>query len=446
MKRVLYMLLIPFHVNKLANLNIHITVFEHQTIKLNQVIDGVKFDEDFLKALQSFYGNNGVPFYSLTHNGVRFNEHVGVLQIGNKIIEVLPKADNGFAGVNEKIAWRDVLIGMLLAVRDFDVHAPSSSSLNIKTNSILDLYFELFIREVEYLLHNGLIKQYRKTEGNVTALKGNLNFGKHIQMNVTHQERFYVKYTTYDVEHHIHFILYKTIKLLNRINTNVGLHSRIGSLLLHFPEMPDVKVSDSTFDKIVYTRKNSSYKPAIDIARLLLLKYHPDVNMGRNNVLALMFDMNKLWEQFVYVSLRSNRSYSNSITAQTTKNFWKPNKGKISRMRPDIVINKSDKEHCVVLDTKWKNLNGYNPSPEDLRQMYVYHQYYGAKSVALVYPGEKNFKYKGNYIHPQSIEETSMECSVITIVVESNVKKWQENICRKMETWFLLDPEDKAYL
>lgn len=411
-----------------------ITVFEHQSVRLGHKIDGVELDGRRLKALQKFYGEKGVPYFSLIHKGIRFNEYVGVIQVDDLTIEVLPKADHTFEGTNEKKQWRDILIEMLFAVGMFDIHAPSSTSLKLKPNSILDLYFELFIAEVEYLVHKGLIKQYRRKEGNVTALKGSLQFAKHIQQNLTHQERFYVRYLTYDVEHKLHFILYKTICLLKQINTNAGLHSRIGALLLHFPEMPDIKVSEGTFERLVFSRKNHSYRKAIDIAKLLLLKYHPDVSNGRNNVLALMFDMNKLWEKFVYMSLRKHTDATVSVTSQTSKYFWKPEIGSRSKMRPDIVM-KRDQYDCVVLDTKWKNLNGKNPSPDDLRQMYLYHEYYGANRVALVYPGTVTSKTGGTYLHPQTIEETEKECSVISITVDSKIKQWQRNICDDLGRW-----------
>ncbi|MBK8111364.1 MAG: hypothetical protein IPK46_14080 [Saprospiraceae bacterium] len=198
--------------------------------------------------------------------------------------------------------------------------ALQESKPNIRPNNILDLYFEMFIKEVEYLLHNGLIKQYRKKEGNVTALKGNLLFGKHIQQNVVHQERFYVRHTSYDVLHTLHFILYKTIRLLQKINTNAELHSKIGALLLHFPEMPDIKVNPATFEQLVFNRKNQSYKKAIGIAKLLLLQYHPDISKGKNDVLALMFDMNLLWEQFVYITLRKANRFGRGVSG--APEFW----------------------------------------------------------------------------------------------------------------------------
>ncbi|MBD8971741.1 MAG: restriction endonuclease, partial [Prevotella sp.] len=213
----------------------HITVFEHETLRSDR--GEKRLSQKQLGVLQTFYGEDGVPYYSLVHHGVKFNEYVGVIQIGKTIIEVLPKADKS----GDENTWRNVLISMLRAVGVIDIHAPSSSDLQLRANSVLDLYFELFVKELEYLLHRGLVKKYRKTEGNLSILKGTIHFAKHINQNIVHQERFYVKHYTYDKQHDIHAILYKTLKLLKNIHTHTELNSRIGTLLLDFPELYDVK-------------------------------------------------------------------------------------------------------------------------------------------------------------------------------------------------------------
>lgn len=39
-----------------------------------------------------------------------------------------------------------------------------------------------------------------------------------------------------------------------------------------------------------------------------------------------------------------------------------------------------------VMDTKWKSLSTINPSVDDLRQMFVYNQYFGSELSVLIYP------------------------------------------------------------
>ena len=194
-----------------------ITVFEHQNLRINEK----GFDTKDLEALVKFYGQGiDFPYYTLIANGVGFKSYVGVIQIGDLQIEVLPKADKN--SKNDEKKWRNVLIGMLLAVGDLDALAPSSSALSLHANSILELYFALYLKELDYLLHRGLVKKYRKVEGNVTALKGSLVFGKHIQQNVTHQERFYTRHTVYDREHKLHQILYKALLAVHQLNHHQG--------------------------------------------------------------------------------------------------------------------------------------------------------------------------------------------------------------------------------
>jgi 5-methylcytosine-specific restriction enzyme subunit McrC len=407
-----------------------ITVFEHEIVRFNF---SDKHESAIYKALIAYFGN-GVPYFSLVYNGIKFCEYVGVIQVGKIIIEVLPKADKNPKSKTEEEKWRTNLFGMLQAVGIFDVKSTSQSNLRLKANTILDLYFELFLKEVEFLLHNGLIKKYRPVENNTTSLKGNLIFSKQIQQNLTHQERFYVRYSHYNTYHLLHQILYKTLNLLKRINTNLALHSRIGALLLNFPEMSNLNVTASTFEKITFNRKTQPYQKATEIAKLLLLKYHPDISKGQNNVLALMFDMNVLWERFVYVSLRKVIGRENTITSQTTKSFWKSQNGNYSSIRPDIVIN-CDSEQCVVLDTKWKNLGGTKPSPDDLRQMYVYHEYFKAYKVALVYPSNMFNSIGGVFSRLNDKEAFEKSCSVIGVGVGDNINIWQEEIAKYIKNW-----------
>lgn len=401
-----------------------ITVFEHEKLFFNLKNEKEKQLHD---ALEIYHGDQ-TPFFKLIRNGVQFNEHVGIIQIGKTTIEVLPKADK----YGEQ-KWRDLLIEMIKTVWGFDVKSTGSSSLKLKSNSILELYFELFISEVEYLLHRGLIKRYRKNEGNQTSLKGALQFPKHISKNLVHKERFYVKYTQYSNEHTIHEILSKTIKFLTNLSTSSLLKGRIGVLTLNFPEMKDIKVNESTFKNIVFDRKNQHYNTALEIAKLLLLNYHPDVSKGKNDVLALMFDMNNLWEQFIVVTLK-RKLKTHFVSSQVTKSFWKSISGYSSKMRPDIILKCKNSQECYVLDTKWKNLNGYNPSPEDLRQMYVYHRFYQAKKVALVYPSDQKSILKGNYFSSENrLEMSEKECSIIQIATASDIKIWQEEIVNQIK-------------
>lgn len=413
----------------------HITVFEHSVLRVDK--GEQKLSKEQLTQLQKFHGEKGVPYYTLINNGVKFCQYVGVLQIGNFLTEILPKTDsNNTDSDTEKRKWQKTLIGMLRAVNALKVTAPSSTSLKLKPNSILNLYFELFLNEVEYLLYRGLTKNYRKTEGNINALKGSLQFSKNLQHNLVRQERFFTKYTVYDVKHTLHIILYKTLKLLKKINTNPNLQSKINGLLLSFPEMPDAKITAPTFDKLVFNRKTEHYRNAIEIAKLLLLNYHPDVSKGRNHVLALMFDMNKLWEQFVYISLKKKlKDFSQDITisAQNRKNFWQPETGSVSFMKPDVVIHIN--KDCYVLDTKWKNIADNNPTPEDLRQLFVYSQYFNAPKVALVYPSNMSKSSLGSYLDYESGLEINKSCSIIKISAHESIRIWQEEICNQFSKW-----------
>ena len=101
-------------------------------------------------------------------------------------------------------------------------------------------------------------------------------------------------------------------------------------------------------------------------------------------MLALLFDMNSLWEEYVLVRLKQVCQDNDiEVYGQNSKGFWNG-----ITIRPDIVLKKQieGKMETVIIDTKWKNIDQSQPSTHDLRQMYVYNEYWESRKSLLLYP------------------------------------------------------------
>jgi 5-methylcytosine-specific restriction enzyme subunit McrC len=191
-----------------------------------------------------------------------------------------------------------------------------------------------------------------------------------------------------------------------------------------------MNVIESTFDKIVLNKKTEPYKISLLVSKMILLNLHPDVSKGKDEVVALMFDMNALWEKFVYHSIKSNPNFE--VEEQKEENFWKIKTQRMSYFKADIFIRYNNQN--FVLDTKWKNLPANNPSNEDLRQMFAYLHYYNAPKTALLYPSDTEKTITGQY-YQRLHDSKNEECSLLKIPVEKEIKEWQAKINAQIEKW-----------
>jgi 5-methylcytosine-specific restriction enzyme subunit McrC len=123
------------------------------------------------------------------------------------------------------------------------------------------------------------------------------------------------------------------------------------------------------------------------LARLIILNYSPDLRGGQEHVVAILFDMNKLFERFIFVQLRrAERLYADRglrIAGQVSKRFWSS-----KTIRPDVVavFNHATGTDRVILDTKWKVPKDGQPADDELKQMYAYNVHLGGHRSVLVYP------------------------------------------------------------
>jgi len=164
-----------------------------------------------------------------------------------------------------------------------------------------------------------------------------------------------------------------------------ALAARARTLLLHWPEVPEVSIPE---ERPVLNRKTQHYGPALDLALLVLRALSPSLQQGKQQAVALLFNMNSLFEEYVEVLLRRAAKPASCIVhPQKEKRFWAT-----INARPDIVVtilptaeDPAPVRTCIV-DMKWKVPKGGKPSADDIRQIYAYCHLWGAKHGLLLYP------------------------------------------------------------
>ncbi len=350
-----------------------IQVFEYESLRYD---DSGNFRKHHFDAIVKFNETHQNKYFTIIHKGIRFANYVGVIQIGGLTIEILPKADKNQQS-NKKL-WQNILLNMLKVCKYIQIETNSEAQLKKRYHSILDIYFDLYLTEIEKLVNKGLIRKYRRNQSNQNSLKGKLIFSKNIQENIVHKERFYCEHQVFDKEHLLHQILYKGLLILRNF-ININLKDKLNRLLIEFQDFNEIVVDKRTFDSIVFNRKNQDYQKAINIAKIIILNYSPSLNYGNEQLLTLLFDMNALWEEYIYRVLQKHKPEGMEVSFQNSRKFWE-NK----RIKPDIVLKKNDE--VFIIDTKWKITENNKPDDDDLKQMFIYNLHWEAEKAILLYP------------------------------------------------------------
>ncbi len=217
----------------------------------------------------------------------------------------------------------------------------------------------------------------------------------------------------YTVNNGWNAILKAALTIVSSLPTDHDLGRTVRSLLVRFDAVGSPRIDRKHFDRLVFDRSTEVYRYAVSLARLIILNYSPDLTGGRESVLGMLFDMDKLFERFIYVELaraaRQRQDVSFTVTGQRSERFWNTR-----TIRPDIILSSSGAHRDrIVVDTKWKVLHDYAPSAQDLRQMYAYNLHFGARRGFIVYPYSGLMPYKPtDFVAPRGFPEVVSACGL----------------------------------
>ena len=309
--------------------------------------------------------------------------YVGVIQTKDvTTIEILPKIQN----VDEEKS-KKILIKMLKTLKKSPFKNFNMANLKSSKMPLLEIFISMFLEELSKLIQKGIKSDYITKEENLKFLKGKLLIGQQIKHNTIHKERFYVEYQEFLADRVENRLIKTTLEYLYKKSKSNKNQQRIREFLFVFDEIEISHNIKTDFSKVKLNRQMKDYEQVLLWCKTFLLENSFSPYKGTDIAFALLFDMNLLFESYVYDYLKRKTKIKN-ITPQDKKHYlaYENETGKF-RLKPDIVID----DGVVIADTKWKILSEektYNGVAQtDMYQLYAYGtKYQNCKKMYLIYP------------------------------------------------------------
>ena len=306
---------------------------------------------------------------------IQARNYVGVLQTKSGLtIEILPK----IADKNDAERSKAVFIKMLKTLKNFPFKSSNLASLKTQNLPLLEIFISMFLCELEALVKKGIKSDYVALEENLNFLKGKLNINEQIKRNSIHKERFYVGYSEFLSDIKINRIIKTTLKFLYKKSNSSKNQQKIRELLFIFDEVSECEDYKNFFAKLVINRQVKHYEQTLLWCKIFLLNNSFTPHKGDDIALALLFDMNALFESYVGNFIK--KSFPGTILQHSEKHLVEDPKS--FKLRPDIFL-----EGKFIADTKWKIISSSNDiSQADLYQLYAYGKKHECDKLHLIYP------------------------------------------------------------
>nr|WP_251823914.1 restriction endonuclease [Campylobacter jejuni] len=291
--------------------------------------------EGFYKELEDFAKNNENLLGFKNKNSLKAKNYVGIIQTKSGVLEILPKCtnldsykkedsssnhdkeklrrcyeldniskNNDFYEKDFKFNPKNLLINMLKTLKNSPFKKSQISSLQSSKIPLFEVFITMFLDEFDSVYKKGLMRSYLSCEENRAFLKGKLLFNEHIKRNLIHKERFFTSNDEFVLDIAPNRLIKSTLNFL-KSKTSLNKFRLIKSMQI----LDEVEFSKNYEKDFSYkiSRHFDYYENLLLWCKIFLknesfMPYH-----GKNEAFALLFPMEKIFEDYVaympYLSL-----------------------------------------------------------------------------------------------------------------------------------------------
>lgn len=294
---------------------------------------------------------------------------VGVVRVGTLQVSIRPKI-----GIDRLV----FLMGYATKPKFWRNH---SVLLDVESD-LPEALAHAFARLAAKAVEQGLLQGYKTVDDSLPVLRGRIRvpdqishrYGVGLPLEVTYDD------FTVDIPEN-QILLATTIRLLRIAHLSASVRQGLQRLRLQLAGVSEFRRGDMV-PRWQATRLNTRYQAPLHLAEVILAGDSFEQRVGDLEVSGFVFDMWKIYEDFVSVALReAMASYGGSASMQHRMHLDEADQ---VEMRPDFLWTGFDGRQIVV-DAKYKAEKPAGFPQADLYQLLAYCTVLGLKKGHLVY-------------------------------------------------------------
>lgn len=363
---------------------------------------------EHLCELSASFSKHGAKVFELAgRRKLKLDQYVGVIETpcGTRI-EILPKhVEFNAANQQDEEDIKDRERGLLQRMLTVSMHLPSreagAADLNRFKQPLHEWIISQFLASFERLVQRGLRFDYNRVQEEQKFLRGQLQHIKYMRQPPSKRHIFPIEHDVYEVNRAENRLIRTSLEIVCKRTKDASNWKLAQELRLMTGEIPRSQNTRQDLRQWQTGRLLALYDEIKPWTELILGEYMPVSTSGEWHGMSLLFPMEKLFEHYVAYHLHRNLPECKVKMQHATEHICKHQSGHIFKLKPDIFIERDDKN--IVMDTKWKLIDQsdrggrYGLKDSDIQQMFAYSHYYleHKSEVILVYPYRK-----GKFDHP----------------------------------------------
>lgn len=217
--------------------------------------------------------------------------------------------------------------------------------------NLLPILAAFFVRTLERTVATELLRAYRAQAERLVSVRGRIDFPTQVrQPGVASPVACRFDEYTADIDEN-RYLKAAVRRLLRVAGVRPPTRRALSRELVRFEEVADVHVDVDLDDRLVFTRLNRHYRPALSLARLVLRNVALLDRPGEIAASSFLLDMNDLFQRFLGDRLARSLRGRLEVTEEPVHHLGVG--GRVA-MQPDLVFRAADGHVVYVGDAKYK--------------------------------------------------------------------------------------------